>query len=142
MSHGYDEKGSCFRTLMCALIAGHEGECRTAAGESCSGQPGKPIPTTSSEGKKFDVGKLRWSLLPPGAVENVIRVLEHGAKKYGEHNWQKVTPGRQRYYDAVMRHMEAWWGGQKLDPDSGLPHLAHAACSIAFLLWFDDQERK
>jgi hypothetical protein len=35
---------------------------------------------------------------------------------------------------AALRHLIRWWRGEKIDPDSGLPHLAHAACSIFFLL--------
>jgi len=86
---------------------------------------------------KFDGRKPRWSLLPKGAVLQIIEVLEFGAVKYAENNWQRVENGRQRYYDALMRHMEAWWLGEKTDPESGLSHLAHAGCCLVFLLWLD-----
>ena len=76
-----------------------------------------------------------------GAVNHIIAVLEFGASKYAENNWQHVENGRQRYYDALMRHMEAWWNGEKRDPESGLSHLAHAGCCLVFLLWLDDKER-
>ena len=88
-------------------------------------------------GVKFDGHKPRWSLLPKGAVLQIIEVLEFGAAKYAENNWQYVENGRQRYYDALMRHMEAWWLGEKTDPESGLSHLAHAGCCLVFLLWLD-----
>lgn len=90
-----------------------------------------PTPTA---GIKFDGGKLRWSLLPRGVVSVVLRVLEIGAKKYTVDNWRLVPDARRRYYDAVNRHVEAWWSGEDTDPDTGEPHLACAICSLMFLL--------
>jgi Domain of unknown function (DUF5664) len=89
------------------------------------------------EGRKFDVGKRRASLLPAGAVNEVVDVLEFGARKYDENNWQKVPNGRKRYYDAAMRHIDLWWNGEKIDPDSGKHHLACATCCLMFLMWKD-----
>jgi hypothetical protein len=88
-------------------------------------------------GIKHDTGKPRWSLLPDGTVELVVRVLEAGAIKYTPGNWQKVPNARTRYYDALMRHVNAWWSGETRDPETHLHHLAHAACCILFLLWLD-----
>jgi hypothetical protein len=90
-----------------------------------------------TEGRKDDKGKLRWSLLPTGTVRSIIEVLEIGAKKYDVDNWKQVPDARTRYYDAMQRHIEAWWNGQKLDPEDGLHHLAHAGCCLLFLLWLD-----
>ena len=97
------------------------------------------LDAASSIGRKADKGKPRWSLLPRGAVKQVIDVLEFGAQKYAPGNWKRVPDARTRYYDALHRHVEAWWRGEKVDPDSGLPHLAHAACCVLFLLWFDSE---
>lgn len=85
-------------------------------------------------GKKYDTGKLRWSLLPWGAVEWAVKVLEHGATKYGDNNWQLVENGAKRYNDALIRHTAAIQKGETLDPESGLPHLAHVAVNALFLL--------
>lgn len=89
---------------------------------------------------KKDENKPRWSLLPAGTIERIVAVLEFGAKKYQVDNWQGVPDARRRYYDAVMRHVEAWWGGEKNDPETGLPHLAHAATCLLFLMWFDNEK--
>lgn len=89
------------------------------------------------EGKKFDNGKLRWSLLPPYVVPDMLQVLEHGAAKYGTNNWMHVPNGNVRYYDAAMRHIESWLEGEKKDAESGLSHLAHAMCCIAFLMYLE-----
>ena len=88
---------------------------------------------------KNDAGKPRWSLLPTGTVAAVVRVLEHGALKYGVDNWQSVPEARTRYYDAAQRHLQAWWEGELLDPESKEPHLAHAACCMLFLMWFESE---
>ena len=92
-----------------------------------------------TQGMKFDGAKHRWSLLPSGTVQQIIAVLEFGAAKYAENNWQHVDRGPERYYDALMRHVHAWRGGETNDPESGLHHLAHAGCCLLFMLWLDDR---
>ena len=82
---------------------------------------------------KADAGKPRISLVPTEIIRGVARAREIGVEKYGEiDNWKKVEP--ERYLDAVMRHLLAYIDGEIIDPDSGLNHLDHAACNIAFLM--------
>lgn len=88
-------------------------------------------------GTKDDRGKPRWSLIPKYTLPYVVSVLEFGANRYKVDNWQHVGNARTRYYDAAMRHIEAWWLGEKNDPESNLPHLAHATACLLFLLWFE-----
>lgn len=85
-------------------------------------------------GKKFDSGKARWDLLPFSAIAGIVEVMTFGAAKYGSNNWQNVAPFEARYFAAMQRHLAAWRAGEKIDSESGLPHLAHAACCIVFLL--------
>lgn len=85
---------------------------------------------------KFDSGKLRYSLVPPVAIEAMAKVLTYGAKKYKPNNWQKADDF-DRYTDALYRHLEAWRNGQEFDEESGLSHLSHALTNIAFLIWYD-----
>jgi hypothetical protein len=92
-------------------------------------------------GQKFDADKLRFSLIPKGVLPQVIRVLEFGAKKYSEGNWQNVENARTRYFDAAHRHIEAWWKGEKVDAETGESHLAHAICCLMFLLAMDDSKK-
>jgi hypothetical protein len=91
-------------------------------------------------GPKYDTGKPRFSLLPKGVVYEVVRVLEFGATKYHVESWKQVPNGRQRYYDAMMRHIEYWWGGETYDKETGIHHLAHATCNAFFLIWKDFNE--
>ena len=76
-------------------------------------------------------------LLPWGALVEVGRVMTFGAKKYAPGNWTKVSDARARYFDALHRHLAAWAQGERLDPEFGLHHLAHASCCLLFLLAFE-----
>lgn len=89
------------------------------------------------DGIKHDAGKDRWDLLPWEEVRDVVKVLTKGAEKYGEENWQAVPEAEDRYFAAAHRHLVEWRTGDCLDPDDGLPHLAHAVCCLLFLMWGD-----
>lgn len=87
---------------------------------------------------KHDAGNPRWTLLPMRALRKVVDVLEYGAKKYAPNNWKGIE--RERYVNAAFRHMAALADGEKLDAESGLPHAAHAACCMLFVLYFDGEK--
>jgi hypothetical protein len=93
------------------------------------------------EGRKDDQGKRRWHRIPWKALARVVDVLEYGAKKYAPDNWRKVSDPHKRYWDAAMRHLIDWQGGELCDKESGLPHLAHAVCDVLFLLAFGEESR-
>lgn len=88
---------------------------------------------------KADAGKPRLTLVPPRIIWDIAEVREYGTKKYGDpENWRKVE--KQRYKDAAFRHMMGYLAGEKsVDPESGLPHLWHLACNIAFLCELEDK---
>lgn len=99
------------------------------------------VPARKPGAQKDNTGKRLWKLLPTKAVGLVVDVLGYGAylaprpdgtKGYGENNWQGIPT--LDYYDAALRHLTAWKLGERLDSASGLPHLAHAACCILFML--------
>lgn len=94
-------------------------------------------------GVKADKGKPRLGLVlveVPHALEKVGTLLGFGADKYAVGNWDKVPEGEMRYLDALMRHLTSHHKGEKVDPESGELHLAHAAVNIMFLL--DKELRK
>lgn len=88
-----------------------------------------------AEGIKFDDSKLPWHLLPGDAVAEIVKVLQFGADKYSERNWEKGMAWS-RCFSALMRHMWAYWKGEDNDPETGLSHLAHAGCCVLFLLGY------
>lgn len=90
----------------------------------------------AGEGNKFDQGKDRYDLMPPEFLEATAKVLTFGATKYGNRNWEKgMSWGRP--FAACMRHLWAWWRGEKADPETGFSHLWHAACCLAFLITYE-----
>ena len=88
-------------------------------------------------GRKFDGGKLRYGLIPPLAQAEMVKVLTFGAEKYEPDNWKNVPESKSRYFDALERHVWAWKMGEQIDPESGIHHLAHAMCCLAFLYEHD-----
>lgn len=87
-----------------------------------------------NDGRKDDLGKPRFDLIPAEALHQVVLALSYGANKYGDDNWRRVKGGRRRYFAALMRHSWAYLRGESHDSESKLPHLAHAGACILFLL--------
>lgn len=84
-------------------------------------------------GTKHDAGKVRLELLSVDALVAIAEVLGHGAEKYTDNNWRGGFKWS-RLYGAVLRHLTSHMNGQSIDPESGLSHLAHAACGMMFLI--------
>jgi len=95
-----------------------------------------------SKGMKFDNEKPMFDLLVPEFIEEVAKVMTLGAQKYAPNNWKYVEDAESRYLAALYRHLNAYHKGEKIDPESGLSHLAHIACNAMFLFWFDIQKRE
>ena len=86
-------------------------------------------------GVKYDKDKPKWNLLPWDELEDVVKVLTFGAKKYAPDNWKFVDDANNRYMDAAMRHLVAHQQGETRDSESGESHIAHAICCLLFMLW-------
>ena len=88
----------------------------------------------SNQEAKADAGKLRLTLVPTEIIRAIARVRMFGTSKYKDsENWKRVEP--ERYKDAAFRHFLAYLDDPtSVDEESGLTHLEHLACNIAFLL--------
>ena len=91
------------------------------------------------EGVKFDQGKDRWDLMPWQELGDVAKVFTYGAAKYGDRNWEKGLKV-ERLFAAAMRHISSVANDEELDPESGLPHLAHATANL--LMWLNVQKKQ
>lgn len=89
---------------------------------------------------KADGEKPRMDLVPVYPIQQLGQVLTYGANKYSERNWEAGMDWG-RPYAAAQRHLMSWWSGEDLDPESGISHLSHALCNIAFLLEFVDKQK-
>ena len=92
-----------------------------------------PAPKTPDQTAKADAGKLRLSLVPMQIMFDIAEVREFGNRKYGDpDNWRNVEPDR--YVDALLRHTLRFVQDRNaVDAESGLTHLKHMACNVAFL---------
>jgi len=100
-------------------------------------KPGSALPSVKlGNALKFDTDKLPVNLLSTEALNQTAAVLKFGADKYHAHNWRDGFAWS-RPLAAAMRHIMAFNDGEDKDPESGLSHLAHAACCIMFLLEFE-----
>lgn len=90
------------------------------------------------EGRKDDTGKLPYDLIAPEFLAGTAEILAFGAAKYAPRNWEKGMAWS-RPFSALMRHMWAWWAGEKLDPETGKSHLWHACCCLMFLVAYEQR---
>lgn len=79
--------------------------------------------------------KTPLDLIPPQFLEGLAEVLKHGATKYAPGNWMRGMAW-ETTLGGVQRHIQAFRRGEEIDPESGLPHLYHAACGIMFTAWY------
>lgn len=94
------------------------------------------------QGLRYNSGKNRLDLIPCSLIDGVGRVLTFGAKKYAPDNWRKFNQQQVREcIGSAMRHIEQYRQGNWLDPESGLPHLAHAATNLGFILELHKEEK-
>ena len=95
----------------------------------------EPLPSPTP-GRKDDDNKPRYDLISPIAQHEMVAVLTYGAAKYTDRNWEGgIRYGR--LFAAAMRHLWAWWGGERYDTETGFHHLAHCMCCVMFLLHYE-----
>jgi len=101
-------------------------------------QPGmseEVIVTDENTGGRKGVKPERYDLIPVWPLRMVARVYGWGTKKYADRNWE-LGYKWSNSYSAGQRHLNAFWGGEWLDQESGLPHLAHAAWHCLTLMTY------
>jgi hypothetical protein len=85
-------------------------------------------------------GKAPVHWVPFEVVEAIALVLfrnsVEGGGRYPRHNWRK---GAQHSIplDSLIRHAMKLAGGEKIDPEDGLPHSWKIACNAAFLVFYE-----
>lgn len=87
----------------------------------------------NDQSAKADAGKLQLTLVPRQIIRCIAVIRMYGNRKYHDpENWRQVS--KERYRDAAFRHFLAYLDDPRgRDAESGLPHLWHLACNIAFL---------
>lgn len=85
---------------------------------------------------KTAVGRLKPGIMaiPPSAIIALGLAMENGRVKYGLMNWRESPVSSSVYYEAIGRHMFAWWDGENVSQDAGVHHLAHVMACCAILI--------
>lgn len=99
------------------------------------------VTTDSGQRVDFDTGsrrdsqdgKGRYDLLPPEAIRRYAQLLERGAAKYGDKNWELGQPFS-RVVSSMLRHAFQAAAGQN-DED----HLAAVMFNAAALITFQER---
>jgi hypothetical protein len=91
---------------------------------------------TDSPNPKDLVGAMKppLDLVPSALTIHVAGVMALGARKYGKMNWRQHKVKYSIYLAAALRHLAQAADGEDLDPESGCPHLAHAAACCGIVL--------
>ena len=91
--------------------------------------------SAADKNAKHAAGRAKWPFrhIPPVAIALEGKVMAAGADKYSPFNWGEGGVVASVYYDAAMRHLFAWFTGEDIDPESGLPHLSHARACLGIL---------
>ncbi len=64
----------------------------------------------------------RYDLIPEMPLHALAEHCGRGAAKYDDHNWRKGYPWSISF-NALNRHLWAWWNGEDIDPELGSHHL-------------------
>lgn len=77
--------------------------------------------------------KLPYHLVPSEVIGGVALSLLEGALKYGAYNYRVAGVRYSIYYSAFQRHVNAWWNGEDIDKESGIPHIYKAMACLVVL---------
>ena len=91
-------------------------------------------------------GKVPISTIPLPVLYEVGLAMLEGARKYGRHNYRIAGVRASVYFDALLRHIGAWWEGEDIDSQSELHHISKAIATLIVLRdsqiagnWVDDR---
>ena len=82
---------------------------------------------------RYDAGKIPYHLFPLDAYEEICKVMQFGAKKYAERNWEQGMSWS-RVARSMLSHFISMCRGEQNDEESNLPHAAHMAWNAIVLL--------
>lgn len=90
--------------------------------------------TTVNPKDLFGSVKVSFTKVSAIALAHCAFAMMDGARKYGPYNWRAKPVIVSIYIDAAMRHILAFFEGERLASDSKAHHLGHAMACCAILL--------
>ena len=91
--------------------------------------------TTHLYGALHEFASLAYNGSADTMILEVAKHFEEGAKKYGEHNWQKGIP-MNCYIDSAVRHYLKWCRGDREEPHDRA-FVWNLLCCIWEVDWHD-----
>lgn len=95
----------------------------------------REVRTESSTGGQKGTKPERYDLIPTEPLAILARLYGFGAQKYEAHNFRKGYEWS-KSYAALQRHANQFWGGEDIDSETQLPHMASVAWHAFTLLIF------
>lgn len=94
--------------------------------------PPQTKPTNPKDAVASD--KISLHLVPASFKAFTALALTEGMLKYGAWNWRAAGARASIYVSALQRHVDKWFNGEDMDPETGVPHLANACACLAVLI--------
>lgn len=88
--------------------------------------PDAPTTVNDKGGAQSDI-PVRFDLIDARALFEMAKVLDSGAKKYGEDNWRLIDVND--HLNHLLMHAYAYLSGDETDE-----HLSHILCRATFAL--------
>jgi hypothetical protein len=85
--------------------------------------PDAPITENESGGQQSAI-EGRFDLIPPVAMFELAKIMEHGARRYAPNNWRKIPIDD--HVNHALSHLFAYLAGDRQDD-----HLGHALARMA-----------
>ncbi|RAV17481.1 hypothetical protein DQP57_00190 [Mycobacterium colombiense] len=95
------------------------------------------VRVTSETGGQKGSKLARFDLIPAEILWEIAEHFGKGAAKYSDSNWKKGYDWKYSYA-ACQRHLNSFWAGEDIDPETGTKHVVAAAWHCIALAWFMD----
>jgi hypothetical protein len=94
------------------------------------------VRSVSSTGGQKGVKPENYALIPVEPLAELARHYNEGAKKYASHQW-RLGYEWSKSFNALTRHLNQFWDGEDIDPETGSKHMVavawHAFALIEFM---------
>lgn len=124
----FDITGLLTRYSEAGLTYAHDNEFFQAYNVEVSSGDAETV--TNDQGGRQSYQPGAFELLPPIAVTEVAKVLEHGATKYEAWNWTLIPS--HMHLRSAMGHLFSFVAGDLTEGNDRFNHLTHAATRILF----------
>lgn len=94
--------------------------------------PDAPVEENENGGKQSVVEGL-FTEIPPLAMFELAKVMEHGAKKYAPKNWHNIPV--ESHVNHALMHLFAWLAGDRQEK-----HLTHVLARAAMAVELEEME--